>query len=58
MKIPELGTELMNQLTDCCGLDATNIQFVQLDTENKKIVVSFDYADPEETGDDTIFCCY
>lgn len=60
MKVPELGTELMRQLTDACHEleEYGNVEFISLDTVNKKIVLSFDYNDPEENGKETIFCNY
>ena len=58
MRIPELATKLMNELTDCSELESCGIQFVELDTKNQKIIVSFDYADPETLAQDTIFCNY
>jgi hypothetical protein len=60
MEVPKLGTELMRQLMDACHEleEFGNIEFISLDTEKKKIVLSFDYGDPEENGNGTIFCNY
>ena len=60
MNTPELATRLLNQLTDSCHEleEFGNAQFISLDEDNKKLIISLDYADPEETGEDTIFCNY
>ena len=59
-RVPELGTELMRQLIDTCHEleEFGNVEFISLDTDKKKIVLSFDYDDPEENGHETIFCHY
>ena len=54
----ELELKLMEELNFCEELDSCNIEFVKLDTINKKIIVSFDYAAPEVNKLDTIFCNY
>ena len=48
----------MDELNESGELDSCHIEFVGLDTLNKKIIVSFDYADPEEDKNHTIFCNY
>jgi len=58
MNETELVKKLMNELNESSELESCNIEFVGLDTLNKKMIVSFDYADPEENGQDTIFCNY
>ena len=58
MNETELITKLMDELNESGELDSCHIEFVGLDTLNKKIIVSFDYADPEEDKNHTIFCNY
>ena len=58
MKETELVAKLMGELNESSELESCGIEFVGLYTINKKIIVSFDYADPEENGQDTIFCNY
>lgn len=60
MKVPALATKLLNQLTDTCHEleEFGNVQFISLDETNKKLIISLDYDDPEENGEDTIFCNY
>ena len=54
----ELELKLMNEIVGVSELESCSIECVKLDTTNKKIIVSFDYADPEGNGQDTIFCNY